>query len=722
MIRVALIVAFFILSCGQALASPQVLLLHSYHRGNEWTGSIIQGMETVLQQALPEAELFTEYMDSKRHSPEVIVSPFKRYLAAKYRTRRFDVILCSDDNALDFLLSFRGDLFPGTPVIFCGINDFHEDRLAGHTGFTGVAEEADLKGTLELALQLHPKTRRVALVTDTTPSGRADLQRVRNLVPEYANRLEFLELTELSAPRLKQALAALPPHSLVILLDYFRDDQGRYFAVEEGNALICNACAVPVYSLWGFRIKSGVIGGLVTSGRQQGEAAARMALRILNGLNPADIPVLRESPNEYLFDFPALQRFNIPLNALPPDSRILNSPPAIFTLTRRQLLAALLLVSAIAAALLVDIGLRRRVEKVLQSRQARLKAIHDNVAAGIARTDRQGRYVDVNNKWAAMFGCSAQELLGKNFLELTFAEDREENSRRVLDLLEGKTDHYRQQKRFSREDGTVFWVDNSVTPIVNHEGEVEALVGVITDITEHKQTEEQLQAANRELDAFASTVSHDLRSPLTGISGFVQLLEKEYRQRLDDQGAALLGHIQGCTEKMQQLLEDLLAFARVGFVDLPPEAVDAEQVANEVALVQSQKAPGVTITRGPLPAIHIPRSFLLQLFDNLIGNAVRYAGCASGPIEVGGERKDERVRYFVRDHGPGVPPEERERIFDPFFRGTVGKNSKGTGIGLATVQKIARLYGGRAWLEETPGGGCTFWVEMKDRSVKPKKI
>jgi signal transduction histidine kinase len=105
---------------------------------------------------------------------------------------------------------------------------------------------------------------------------------------------------------------------------------------------------------------------------------------------------------------------------------------------------------------------------------------------------------------------------------------------------------------------------------------------------------------------------------------------------------------------------------------------------------------------------------LFQVFHNLIGNAIRY-GCKPGDIiEVGGERKAENVRLYVRDHGPGIPEEERDLIFEPFCRGTTGKDEKGTGIGLATVQKIARLYDGRAWVEETSGGGSTFWVEMVD--------
>ena len=131
---------------------------------------------------------------------------------------------------------------------------------------------------------------------------------------------------------------------------------------------------------------------------------------------------------------------------------------------------------------------------------------------------------------------------------------------------------------------------------------------------------------------------------------------------------------------------------------------------------------GLAVKKESLPALKVPKTLLTQLFDNLIGNAVRYAGSDGGPIEVGCERSEERLRFYVRDHGPGIPEDERSRIFDVFYRSSTGKNIPGTGVGLATVQKIARLYGGKAWMEETPGGGSTFWVEMGEVPTATGKV
>ena len=119
----------------------------------------------------------------------------------------------------------------------------------------------------------------------------------------------------------------------------------------------------------------------------------------------------------------------------------------------------------------------------------------------------------------------------------------------------------------------------------------------------------------------------------------------------------------------------------------------------------------------PLPPIQLRVSLLIQLFDNLIGNAVRFAGPNGGQFDVGGTRTGQKVSYFVRDHGKGIPPDEQEKIFKVFYRGSSGKQKTGSGVGLATVRKICRAYGGDASVDETPGGGATFRVELVDANA-----
>lgn len=232
-------------------------------------------------------------------------------------------------------------------------------------------------------------------------------------------------------------------------------------------------------------------------------------------------------------------------------------------------------------------------------------------------------------------------------------------------------------------------------------------------IAERRLAEEQLRETNQELEAFVYTISHDLRSPLSPIIGYAEFLRDEYRDRLDDQAIDILNEIEGQAQRMVLLLEDLLDLARAGYLDRPAQAVDAEKVLRGVLREMEGPFPAESsvVVPGSLPSVHIPETLLAQIFQNLIGNALRYA---EGSIEVGGEREDRRICFFVRDHGPGIPVTERDRIFEVFYRGSTAGTSRGTGVGLATVRKIARSYGGKAWVEETPGGGSTFRVMLED--------
>lgn len=226
--------------------------------------------------------------------------------------------------------------------------------------------------------------------------------------------------------------------------------------------------------------------------------------------------------------------------------------------------------------------------------------------------------------------------------------------------------------------------------------------------------QEKLATANRELEAFVSTVSHDLRTPLTVIGGYSEHLQQKCENILEPELLKCIGVIQTQADRMTALLEDLLTLARVGYVERPVEPVDADQILVDVLgeLSGPLLNKGVTVGHDNIPKLYIPESLLAQVFKNLIGNALQYACEDKKTIELGGEKDGDKVRIFVRDYGPGIPKEEQEKVFDIFYRGRDKRAMKGTGIGLAIVKKISELYGGRSWVEKTPQGGCTFWVEI----------
>jgi len=251
------------------------------------------------------------------------------------------------------------------------------------------------------------------------------------------------------------------------------------------------------------------------------------------------------------------------------------------------------------------------------------------------------------------------------------------------------------------------------SPLQSDDGLIHKLA-VCRDITERKAAEENLREANRELDAFAHTISHDLRGILSPVVTYMDYLGEQYGEVLDNQILQILGEVERQSERAIALLDDLLDLAQVGYVEPSGRMVALGKLVEEVetelrgaGLLGSHR-----LEVSDLPETWIPESLAYQVLVNLIRNACLYTDPKSGPIEIGCRLEGELNIYYVRDHGPGVSAEERKSIFEIFFRGQTAGQKRGTGVGLAIVRKIALRCQGNAWVEETPGGGATFCVSL----------
>jgi PAS domain S-box-containing protein len=385
------------------------------------------------------------------------------------------------------------------------------------------------------------------------------------------------------------------------------------------------------------------------------------------------------------------------------------------------------------ACMFADITERKQAEEELQAAHRNLQDIIEFLPDATFVIDGDKKVMAWNRAMEEMTRVPKKDILGRGNYAYSYALYGSRRSL-LIDLLdkpdptiEAQYDLLKNKERaiyaenfipsLCNGKGAYLW--SKASPLFDREGHRVGAIESLRDITDRRQAEEDLKAANRNLDAFVYTVSHDLRTPLTPIIGFADFSHQSCQDRLDEQELYCLASISASGNRMLALMEDLLTLAKIGQVERPAEPFDAGGVVNEVVcgLAEIITQAGVSVNVGDLPTLRVPKTLLSQIFDNLIGNAVRYAGKDGTPIEVGGERTGDLARFYVRDHGPGIPEKERDRIFEVFYRGTTGKQAAGTGVGLATVQKIARVYGGRAWVDETKGGGSTFWVEMVDVSV-----
>jgi PAS domain S-box-containing protein len=708
---------------------PDVLILHSYHLGQPWTDGVMAGMQEEFARSGANLRLQVEYMDTKRfHDPAYLSQLLDVVLTYKLQRTHFNLLLLSDNDAFNFALRHRNDLFADTPIVFCGVNNFQPQMLAGIEDITGVAENPDFRTTLDLALRFHPAARRIVVIGNTrNETDRQNYRLLLEVIPEFAGRVQFEHWDDLPLEDLVERLDSLGPETIIFLNGLLTDAQGRTIPFAESTPVLHDATAAPLYSVWDFFLGNGIVGGRLVSSRRHGELAAQLALRVLNGEDPDTIPVVEEGANVYMFDDRELRRFAISHRSLPADSLVINTPKPFFTLSRSETYQGLALVAALVTVLTTLVGAiyrRRRAEAALRESEQRFRAIADYTYDWEIwmRPDGVLHWLSPSATRHTGYNPAESRQMPHYPLAIVHEDDREEMSQFFSAALCLRTSGNNYPFRIRRKSGEVRWMAASWQPIYDEKGGYLGSRASIRDITERQLAEEELKEANQELDAFVRSISHDLRTPLTPIIGYAELLRARYGDRLDATGRLAVDQIEQTGRRMLAMLEELLVMAQMGEAEYPEEPIDTAELVKEILemLAPQLRETGATVEVSALPLLRVPRSLLSQALENLIGNAVRYAD-RNAPIEIGGDCRGVCACIHVRDHGPGIPEQEKERIFDPFYRGTTGQHLPGTGVGLATVRRIARRCGGRVWVEDTPGGGSTFFLELETAECRMER-
>jgi len=364
-----------------------------------------------------------------------------------------------------------------------------------------------------------------------------------------------------------------------------------------------------------------------------------------------------------------------------------------------------------------DVTARKQAEQDLRAYAEEVSDLYHRAPCGYHSLDEHGAYVRVNDAELRWLGYAREEVLGRCILEFLTPESRS--------LFQRNFPRFRSLGRVSdlefemvRKDGSTFTVLLGATAEYGPDGRFLASRSAMIDITERKRAEQGVreardaaEAANRELEAFSYSVSHDLRAPLRAIDGFSQALLEDCADRLGAQGRDHLQRVRAGAQRMGRLIDDLLALSRIHRAELKRESVDLSALAREVGEALSRAEPEravelrvedrITTTGDP--------GLLRVVLENLIGNAWKFTRPKGGArIEFGSEIHDGVPVYFVRDNGAGFDMAYVAKLFGPFQRLHSGRDFEGTGIGLATVARVVRRHGGRVWAEAFVQGGATF--------------
>lgn len=346
----AVVLCFPLKAPAQSLPkqTEKILILNSYNFGLSWTDTI---SKTFMQTLGSGYDYLIEFMDSKRYYSPEYFAQVAANLAYKYRNENFRLVMVSDNDAFNFMLEEKDNLFPGVPVVFCGVNYFSETSLSGRTDITGITENIIIRDTLRIALRQNPLARDIYVVVDNTTSGHL----FRRLTEEalYGIKDEFAVhyLSDLPFDQLI-ALLARRQDGIVVCFPLAEDGRGKALHFDHAVHAVIQNSSMPIYTFWSMFMEAGAVGGYVVDPEYQGRRAAHLAQRILSGEDPGLIPVELDSGNYYTFNYAAMRRFGLPTDILPAGAVIINLPQSLRE-TNPQLFLSLLVTLSLLILVIV---------------------------------------------------------------------------------------------------------------------------------------------------------------------------------------------------------------------------------------------------------------------------------------------------------------------------------------------------------------------------------
>jgi PAS domain S-box-containing protein len=386
-----------------------------------------------------------------------------------------------------------------------------------------------------------------------------------------------------------------------------------------------------------------------------------------------------------------------------------------------------------------DITERKRQQRDLELSEERFHSLVSATAQIVWTTDAKGEVVVDMPSWRDFTGRSFEQLRGTGWLADVDSADRE---RTVAAWSEAVRDRkfYETEYRLLRRDGQYREMSVRGVPVLETDGTLREWVGTCTDITERKRAEQELavyhqhledlvaqrtgelqttnkrlEGANQELETFAYSVSHDLRTPLRAVDGFSRILLEDYASKLDAEGQRVVSVIREGTRKMAQMIDDILAFSRAGRLELSIRAIDMEELVREAlkTLEPALAGSSVKVEIQRLPGSQGDGPMIRRLWTNLLDNAIKFTRTKpAGVVQVGAQAGDNETIYYVKDNGVGFDMQYGHKLFGVFQRLHGPEEFPGTGIGLAIVKRIAERHGGRVWAEGKVGEGATIYFAL----------
>jgi PAS domain S-box-containing protein len=652
-------------------------------------------------------EVRNEYVDASRLGDAGFQAAQAEFLRRKYAGRKVDVVVAGLASGLDFVLARRADLFPGAPVVYVAVEERELRGRALPPDVVGVPVRRDVAGTLDLALRLHPGTRRVAVVAGASDYDRFWEAEARRAFAPYAGRVEFDFLVGLPMPDLLDRVAALPPGSVIYYLHIFRDGAGRSFIPAEALEQVAARATAPVYGHVDTYVGHGVVGGRVFSFAAEGGNAARLALRLLAGERPDALPPSAPDATADLFDGRELRRWGVAEAALPAGAEVRFREASFWAAYRWQIVGA----GAVCGvqAVLIAALLAQRVKR--RGADARFRRVVETAPIGMLMTDPAGAIVLTNPELDRLFGYARGELLGRPVEVLVpaalrpgHAADRDGFRAAPAARAMGRG----RELAGRRKDGAEVPIEVGLSPLRTAGGEF--VLASVLDLTARRRAEADLRASREELKSLAG---HLLDAQEAERQRIARELHDDLNQslaqlavELDLLGGRLPAAEAGAARAIAARVKELSAAVHALSHQLHPAKLEQLGLVAAVRGLCREFAAHhgleVTFTHHGLPDAVPPATALClyRIVQEALRNVVRHAGTAHAAVELGGSPAGLRLR--VTDDGAG---------FDP----AAGRG----GLGLVSMRERLHLVGGRLAIDSRPGGGTRLDATVPPADAPP---
>jgi PAS domain S-box-containing protein len=688
-----------------------ILVLHSYHKGLEWTDNEDDGIMSLLKTRQLDLEVHTEYLDAKRVADERYDRSLFALLMHKYTGLSFKVVIATDDDAYNFYLRHHDALFPGVPVVFCGVNYFKDsDRRGRENLITGVLEAFNVPDTLRTALRLHPDTKRIVVINDRTTTGRANKKILDEVLPALGEKAVILYLEDLDMQDVTAKVGALKRGDIILLMTYNRDRSGRVFDYNQSIALISDAAAVPIYGVWDFYLGKGIVGGMLTSGVDQGRIAAERALRIVDGEKVRNLPVVRESPNRFMFDFHQLKRFGIGRSRIPKGSIVINEPDTFYARYKNVILATsavIFTLSSIIIVLLVHISLRKRYETALKVSEEKYRDLYDNAPDMYHSLNREGVIVDCNETEARMLGYRKEEIIGRPITDFLTAESRKIYDKEFSTLASHRA-LFGLERVFLRKDGTTFPASLNVFIELDRRGELARTKTIARDISEPKRVEQELRRSREDLRSLSAhiqsareeergAIAREIHDELGQILSKLKLDIAWLKKRMSGDQVPLIEK----AGKMSDLVDSTIRTVQKISSELRPGVLDylGLSAAIEWQAKEFHERTGIVCSIEITPDVAVEDKDIsiavFRIFQEALTNIMRHANALH--VDVSLKQQDRMLLLAVSDNGRGIV-EERIQDHESF--------------GLMGMRERARFFGGSVTITGSPEEGTTVQVRI----------